>query len=241
MPGTSIKDQIKKLVDLQKIDTQIYQLNIELTDKPKLIDELKQQFEETKAHLAELDKKYKDLQVQRKNNEVDLQQKEDSIAKSKIQLSELKTNREYTAKITEIESMNADKSQIEEKIILLLDEGEAAAKAVDAEKAKVAGREKEYGQKKKIAEDDMAVLKDRIKVLESQRQRGLDGIEPSTLVLYDRILKHKSGKAIVAVQNGSCMGCFMSLNPQQINMLKMADQILQCETCQRILYLEEIL
>jgi len=45
----SIKDQIKKLVDLQKIDAEIYNVNTGLTEKPALIEELKGKFVVTYA------------------------------------------------------------------------------------------------------------------------------------------------------------------------------------------------
>jgi hypothetical protein len=41
---------------------------------------------------------------------------------------------------------------------------------------------------------------------------------------------------VVNVVQGVCQGCFMSIPPQQYNMLLKGDKIFECPTCQRIIY-----
>ena len=79
MTQISVKDQIKKLVDLQKIDAEIYNVNTGLTEKPALIEELKKKFESTKAHLNGLEEKFKSIQLKRKELELEMKAKEDEI------------------------------------------------------------------------------------------------------------------------------------------------------------------
>ena len=122
MTQTSMKEQIKKLVELQAIDKEIYDYKRQLKEFPERLAQLKEQFETKKESLKRLDEELKTKQLERKEKEVDLQAKEEEIAKSNSQLSQLKTNKEYKAKLTEIEGQKADKSIIEEKILILFDE-----------------------------------------------------------------------------------------------------------------------
>lgn len=240
MPDTSIKDQINKIIELQKIDGEIYRLKVELDEKPAALNQLKEEFEAHKDALTVLEGKAKVIQVDRKEKELDMKSKEDEIAKANAQLSMIKTNKEYTAKITEIEHINADKSIVEEKILVSYDESDVANAEMEKEKAKVAEEEKNYLAKKKETEDDIRVTEDRIKVLESQRKQATEGVDPNYLNRYERVLRHKEGVAIVPVQEGSaCGGCFMNLAPQVINEIKMYDQLVECELCSRILYIED--
>ncbi|MCX5680828.1 MAG: hypothetical protein NT079_00825, partial [Candidatus Omnitrophica bacterium] len=114
MAEVSIRDQVKNLVELQKIDAEFYQYKRDLKEKPMKIDELRQMFEEKKTNFHGLEEKLKAKQLERKEREVDLQAKEGEIVKVNAHLSQLKTNKEYKAKLTEIESLKADKSIIEE-------------------------------------------------------------------------------------------------------------------------------
>ncbi len=239
MTMTSIKDQIKKLVELQAIDIEIYHLKTDLCDKPDEIEALRENFEAKKARLKQLEDQLKVILVKQKEYEVDLKSKEDTIVKADGQLSQLKTNKEYQAKLLEIENIKADKSLIEEKILLGFDTIDAARKAIETEKTVVSNYEKEFQLKKKEIDDIMAVSSDQLKVKESQRARIAPEVRPDILSRYDRILQHKEGLAIVPVKNRSCGGCFMHLTEQLINQIKMHDEFITCDVCARILYLED--
>lgn len=239
MPELSVKEKIKNLVDVQKVDSEIYKLNIELKEKPELVAELKSQFESTKAKLNELEEKDKSIQLKRKDIELELKTKEDSILKANAQLSDIKTNKEYSAKINEIESIKADKSQFEEKILLSYDESDSVKADIEEEKQKVAGEEKIYLEKKKEVEADIKEIRDRIKVLEGKRNQIVPAIDEVLLTRYEKVLKHKEGLAIAAVIGNSCGGCYMNVTQQELNALKMSDNIITCEHCSRIMYIEE--
>jgi hypothetical protein len=239
VPELSVKDQIKKVVELQKIDGEIYNLKVKLKEKPAVLEHLKEEFELHKGALAALEQKFKAAQLDRKAKELELKAQEEEVAKANTQLSQIKTNKEYTAKISEIEHIKADQSIVEEKILLSFEECDSINVEIEKEKLKVAEEEKNYLAKKKEAEDDIKVIEDRIKVLGSQRQQSIPGINGEYLSRYERILEHKGGLAIVPIEGGSCGGCFMNVTPQKINSIKMNDQLVFCEMCARILYLED--
>lgn len=237
--SVSIKEQIKKLVELQKSDVDIYAIKRELEEKPARIEELKQKFEAKKANLKELENKMKALQVDQKSFELDLKQKEDLIFKADQSLGLLKTNKEYQAKLYEIENFKADKSIIEEKLLLMFDEVEDVRKKIEQEKAVVALEEKKYLQEKKVVDDETEVMKDRISVLESQRNRLAPAVHPDFLRRYEKILQNKDGIAIVPIKNHACGGCFMNVTEQLLNEIKMHERIMSCDMCARMLYLED--
>jgi len=235
----SIKDQIKKLVDLQKIDAEIYNVNTGLTEKPAVIEELRKKFEVSKTHLNQLEEKFKGIQLKRKELELEMKAREDDIAKSNIQLTQLKTNKEYQIKLNEIASIKADKSIIEEKILLSYDEADAVQGEIAKEKVVVEAQEKRYLARKKEVEDEIRLMEDRVKVLESQRKQQLPGVDRTLLNRYEKVLAHKDGLGIAPITDNSCGGCHMNVPPQTINAIKMHDQLVECEICQRIMYLED--
>ena len=239
MPQVSIRDQLKKLVDLQVLDSEIYTLRKNLSEMPLFIEELRQKFESKKAGLKLLEDKFKTLQVERKSKELELQTKEGDITKSNTQLFSLKTNKEYQTKLAEIESFKADKSIIEEKVILLYDESDAVNAEIEKEKKFLADEEKKYLQKKTETEEDIKAFQDKLAVLETKRKQIAPEIEKAFLSLYERILENKEGLALVPVMGNACGGCFMNTPPQVINEIKMHERLVVCEMCARILYLTD--
>ncbi len=235
----SIKDQIRKLIELQKLDADIYALKRELRQKPEYLANLKDDFENKKANLKAHEEQYKNQQVIHKALEGDLKSQDDVIAKANAQLSVLKTNKEYTAKLTEIEHVRADKSQVEEKLIYSYDALDVAKANVEKEKVVVAQEERKYLAEKKTIEDSVKILEDRGKVLTNQRAIILPSVPKISLGRYERVLEHTDGLAIVPVQNGVCGGCYMNVPAQVANQIKMSKELVFCETCARIIYLED--
>lgn len=240
MPDTSIKDQIHRLVELQKIDSEIYDLKTQFQEKPVVVGDLKKEFESKKARLQVLEEKMKVIQAKRKGTELDLKGKEDAIAKANTQLFELKTNKEYTAKLTEIEHIKADKSILEEKVLLSFDESDRLAGDTAAERDRVAEEEKTYLQKKKEVDEEIRVINERIKALEGRRKELIPGVNTAILPRYEQLIDRRQGLAIVQVISGNeCGGCHMDVTMQQINAIKIGEGFVHCEFCNRILYLED--
>lgn len=240
MPQISIRDQIKKLVDLQKIDAEIYEYKKQLEEKPAQVQELKEEFEAKKARLNDLEGNAKQVQLKRKESELELKQKEEQIAKYNAQLSQMKTNKEYSTMMHEIEGVKADKSKIEEVILNSYDQSETVDKEIAAEKANVAQEEKKYLAKKSEVDSEVKVMDDRIKVLEGQRNQITPDLDKNLLMKYEKILVHKKGMAIAPVTVGSACGCcFMNVPHQVVNAIKMKTDIIQCEFCQCMLYIED--
>ncbi len=238
-PEVLIRDQIKKLVDLQKIDYEIYNLRRELKEKPDFIAQLKEKFENNKDGLKKLEEKLKVLLLDRKSKELELQGKEAEITKANTQLSSLKTNKEYQAKLNEIEYLKADKSVIEEKILILFDEGDAINALLAKEKQVVGEEEKKFLTQKKEVDDVSKEIQDKLKVLEAKRNQITPEINPAYLSRYERILENKGGLALVPIKAHCCGGCFMNVPEQVIHEIKMHDRFISCEMCARILYLED--
>ena len=239
MPETPVKDQIRNLIELQKLDKEIYEKRMELQEKPAFVEVLKGQFERKKLTLNQLEEKAKAIQLKRKEKELELKQKEEGIIKANGALNAIKTNREYTAKITEIEGLKADIAIIEEKILEFYDQGDQINAEVDKEKIIVGEEEKKYLAKKSEVEADVKVVDDRIKVLEGQRKQLTPAVDKNILKPYEAILQKKEGLAIVAIKGTSCGGCFMNITPQGINTIRMGQEYIQCDFCTRILYIEE--
>ncbi len=235
----NLKEQISWLVKLQHIDTQIYGLQQEKDNIPLKIKELEEAFAKKKENLSTLEKKGQELQKQRKEKELDLASKEEETRKMQSQLYQLKTNKEYSAKLKEIESAKADASVAEDAILSLMEEMDKLNKEINKEKDFLAEEEKKSNAEKQKLNLRIKEIEDKLSQLGSQRGQVVQQINPDILSRYERIIANREHLAIVKVENNACQGCFMNVPPQVINLIKMYDDLVICEVCQRILYIEE--
>ena len=234
----AINEQIKGLVELQKVDSEIYHLRKELSSHPEIQKKHEGEFEKKKAGLKVAEEALKVSQLKMKEKEIDLQSKEDKIKKLQGQLFQLKSNKEYSAMEFEINGLKADKSLLEEEILSLLDTVEQARGEAAKEKEKLGQEEKKLKEAldalKKISDE----TNEKLKVLDEKRKIHLPNIDPKLLSQYERILKTREGIALVPVRHNSCSGCHLELPPQTVNEIQRQDKWITCESCARILYWE---
>ena len=231
--------EINLLIQLQKLDTQIYGFNRRKRELPLLIKNLEEEFKRKEGVVKEAEGTLKSSLVKQKDKENDLASKEETIKKCQTQLYQIKTNKEYQAMQREIEGHKADKSVLEDEIIAILDEVEENKKVIDKNKALLKEEEKEISAKKEKVNSELKDIEAQLNTLNAQRSESVSKIDKGILNKYERILKGKDGSAMVPVCEDACGGCHLNLPPQVINEIKMRKELVFCESCARVLYIEE--
>ncbi len=235
-----IKDDLQKILGLQTIDAQIYQIHREQEEMPERLKKLDEELNHLKSGVTHCEENVKKLQLTRKDKELDLQTKETNVKKFQLQLYQVKSNKEYGSLEKEIQGLKADNSLLEEEIIRLLDEIDSASAELTQKKKEFDQRSQEISNIKKEIEQKLNSLKEELSELKNQRKTITQQIFQGILQKYERILKSRNGLAIVPVRQNACQGCFMNLPPQVINEIQAGENWTTCEQCARILYLEQL-
>jgi predicted nucleic acid-binding Zn-ribbon protein len=234
-PITQNLDVLKKA---QQLDSEIHHAHILLEEIPSQRAQLKSDLELEKTHLNELEKSLKDIQLKLKEKELELAQKEMQIKKLDGQLSQVKTNKEYAALQQEIASLKADNSVLEEGIIHILDEVDAAKEETRKEKEKLVSVTKSFQERDNEMAGQEKALQGRLEGMQKQREESVAQLPPELRELYNRIALKKQGLALAVVSGEVCAACQMKLRPQLLNEIRLGEQIIVCENCSRILYFE---
>ena len=75
------KDELKKLIQLQQLDAEMYDLNARMDTFPVRIKEMDDSLEAKKTGMNEADKQLKELQVAKNERELEMKSKEENIKK----------------------------------------------------------------------------------------------------------------------------------------------------------------
>lgn len=235
----NLAEQIKILVELQGLDTHIFKLQDELDAIPEKIRAMDDSHNEKTASLKKHEDNVKALLLRRKEKEGELQAKEDTIRKYTSQMYQVKTNKEYTALQEEISRIKADDSLIEEAIIKIFDEIDEENREIAKEKDFLKKEEGALAEEKVSLDAEAARIRGELGALKKQRAELVGSVDRAVLAKYERILAGKDGLAVVPVAGDSCQGCFRIMPPQVINEIRMKIDLVYCENCARILYIEE--
>ena len=98
-------DQIKQLVELQKVDDAIFAVKQELESAPRELEDLEQRFEAAEAQRNRVLDKLAHLQEQQKRLSLEIDDDSARIKKSKNKLMQVGNTREYHAMMREMDSM----------------------------------------------------------------------------------------------------------------------------------------
>lgn len=229
-------EEIKPLLELQEIDTRIQELEKDIALVPRDILELRKIVAEIEKNLAEMEAKLGEAEKESRHYERLLQAKESDLNKYRSQMYEVKTNKEYSALMIEIDNLQQENSQLEDKVLILLEERDKLLHLSKNEKVKLA----DDGEKLKRKEEEN---RQRITGLEKirdseveKREKLSQNIEKSLLESYDRIRKAEKGMALAPVEGNVCYGCFTEIPYQTINEIIKGNRFIVCERCSRILY-----
>ncbi len=226
----------EKLTQLQSLDSEIKQTTLILESIPRLIEDVDRKVQAGSRAVADAKEKLVVNQKARRDLESSVKDVKVAIAKFKRQLGEVKTNKEYTALLHEIEESQREVDAVEEKIISEM----LAADDID-EEIKSASRRQTQEQESLRA--DQAVLEQKKREMESRRdtliaeREALVPLLPADqMKLYMSIFNKKGGAAMSAVKGEFCSLCHVRIRPQMINEIRERTKIYLCENCGRILY-----
>jgi predicted nucleic acid-binding Zn-ribbon protein len=226
----------ENLINLQRLDTEIRRLSALLDNIPTQIAEIDQKIKDSAQIIDKAKENFALNQKKRKGLEDEVNDIKEKISKYKIQLNEVKTNREYTSFLKEIEEAQQKIDQLEEEIISLMLSSDDIEKEIKESSEKHSQEEAELSKKRVAVNQDKQELETKIKELTQKKEKLLSQIPPSQSKLYNGLLRNKNGIALSPVKDEFCSMCHMRVRPQVLNELKVEKEIIFCENCGRILY-----
>jgi uncharacterized protein len=228
---------LQRLQELQVLDSRVAGLERKLEAIPTRIHGIRDGLHQAKASIdairAKLDGARKDIRTKEKELEYQAAQRKKLEAK----LYEVKTNKEYSAVLAEIESAKVEKDRIEEEILALMELQERLGREVVEADARLRPQEAEAKVQEAAATEELRALEVDVEAARSERESVVRDVPRDLLVQYARLLKGRAGLAVALVgSNGICSGCRVTLTPQRFNEVRQSSQILVCENCGRFLY-----
>ena len=235
-----MRDQLKRLEELQRHDAKIQELENSLKAIPvKLaatqndLARVEGLLETERQSMGETERYYGEQKGLMTDDEV-------QVAGAKHKLAQAKNSKEYMAAQREIEQRREGLATREVEINKLVE-------ALDAKKKLLADRANDVATLRGSIEKDgeaakarMSEIESKIAELRGERDKLAAEVKPEVLKRYSSI-RLRRGLAVVSVRNGTCQGCNMNIPPQLYNVLQRGVSVETCPSCHRIIYWEEIM
>jgi predicted nucleic acid-binding Zn-ribbon protein len=158
------------------------------------------------------------------------------LSKFKDQLMEVKTNKEYQAMQKEIATAEREVRSFEDRILDNMEEGESLQAEVKRAEADLKKDQASVAEARKALDAERDDIEANVARLSGDRAALVGEIPSSALALFDHVSRSRRPPAVVEARDGHCSFCHVRLRPQVFNEIRRNDQLIQCESCQRILY-----
>ena len=227
---------LQSLIRLQELSLEQARLQKILSSFPLEIESIDRQSQEASSALTAARESVEEGRKRRRAHEAELQDLESRLSKYNAQLMQVKTNQEYKAMQKEIEGVRGSVGAVEEKILLLMDEIESLQKKVAGEEVLLAQRKKESDARKaEILKSQEEIAAEAAKV-EAARMEASAGVRGEALEMFTRIAPLRNGIAVARALDERCLECKVRVRPQIFAEIRKNERIIQCDSCQRILY-----
>jgi predicted nucleic acid-binding Zn-ribbon protein len=227
---------LERLIQLQEIESKAAVANKAIADAPGRIAALDALLQSATNALASAKQSLEDNKTQRRSIDKDLTADQQRLDKYKEQIMAVKTNEQLHAMQHQMKSVEDDIGRQEERVLVNMmaaDEVNATIKkaeaALKAAQAKVASERATIETESKNHQATVAQCNtERAAIVAAMDNKG-------AIDTFTRIAKVR-GTAVARAEGERCTICQVRLRPAVFAEVRKNDQIIQCDSCNRILY-----
>ena len=234
------------LLRLQSVETQRAQVRRRLRSRQRAVQVQEREIEQLQQAESDLREQIVQKRKEADGLELELKSREEDVSRLRVALNNARTNKEYAGILTQINTIKADNSKLEEAALKAMQEVESLNEQAEQAHQRVENETKRLEQVRESSQAELDRLQEMLRELDAKRAEAAESIPPEALATFDRIAETYDGEAMARIEvHGKkpphsyvCGGCFMSLSAEHANALQTRDEIRTCDNCGRILYLE---
>ena len=196
--------------------------------------------------LTALQQSLREQQSKAANMELDLKTRDEHIEKLRTQQQQAKTNKEYQAFLTEINTGKVDRNKVEDETIKVLEVVERTQGEVKALQGQLDEEQKKLAETKAQLGGRLSELQTEIDRLRPARDEAYAAVPPKAKGAFDRLAERHEGEAMSPMEKPDkrreeyvCGACQMSLVVDVYNRLHSRDELVTCTSCGRMLFIPE--
>jgi predicted nucleic acid-binding Zn-ribbon protein len=228
---------LDRLIKLQQLESTIDDARRKIAAHPQRLAAADGRLNDAKQRVSDARERLKASQEARRGLEKDAAVYQARISKFKDQQAAVKTNKEYQALGHEMETAARDLATVEEKVLEQMMEADVIAADVKLAETALAREQKEVDAEKAALAKELTAVEAALAQASESRSTVVAQTDPKLLAMFEQVAKARKGIAIcAATRDGLCSACHVRLRPQVFQEVRRNDAIIQCFSCNRILY-----
>jgi predicted nucleic acid-binding Zn-ribbon protein len=227
---------LERLIQLQDIESRAAVASKAIAEAPGRIAALDALLQSATTTLAAAKQSLADNQTHRRSIDNDLTSAQQRQGKYKEQLMAVKTNDEYRAMQHQIEAVGAEVLQHEERVLVSMMEADEVNASIKKAEAALKAAQAKVSAERGAIENDVQAHQASLAELNAARDRIIKALDNKGVIdTFQRIAKVR-GTAVARAEGERCTVCQVRLRPAVFAEVRKNEQIVQCDSCNRILF-----
>ena len=229
---------LERLIELQRLVDEAAVARDRIDAIPACMEALGARLEECSAALSRAQQALEALRQDRLEQEKNLAAVQARLDRFRDQLMQVKTNKEYQAMQHEIAAAEDEIRRLEDAILERMIEGDDLTAEAERAGGRLSAEQREVDAERAALERERETLEARLGQLAEERERQVGSLAPRLLSLFETVAERRNGVAVAPARDGRCSSCQVRLRPQLFNDVLSNSRLIQCESCQRVLYFD---
>ncbi|MBQ4330882.1 MAG: nucleic acid-binding protein [Spirochaetaceae bacterium] len=236
METTNVFEQLKILQDIL---AEKYEIESKIEDAPKDLSLQDELLVRMKEEYIGINAAYEAAKARISQLKADLDEAVAARERGEKGMDTITTHREYEALDKEIKDASEKESQLRKELQSEERRFEDLSASMSLKEQQLEMGQKELDEKKTAWADNVATYRAELDALKLREDKIIPDLDPEMIFKFERIIRSKQNRGIVAVKGNVCDGCHMILPAQFANEVHRGEEIVFCPYCSRILFYEE--
>jgi predicted nucleic acid-binding Zn-ribbon protein len=203
-----VRDQFRLLLALQQMDDRLRAFALEEQQLPQRLQAYEAACAAARQQLAQQQATIEQSERQQRAFERELVNHQEAIRKTQSKAHEVKTNKEYSAILAEIDAGKQRLETLEDQLLVLMETTDQQRQAYRV-----------HEQQEHVAQQ--ALVEQRHQIQQEQ---------------YQKVAAQHGGRSVAQLQDGVCSGCHLKVPPQIVSEIREQTQLFTCPHCRLMLF-----
>jgi predicted nucleic acid-binding Zn-ribbon protein len=229
---------VEKLWELQSVLSQLADREKAMSVQPEAFAAVDREYQASNEEMERLNASLETLGKERRRVEGELSDQQELLKKYQGQLMQVKNQQQYAAAWKEIDAARKHVKELEESALKSMTEIDAVQSQLDQRKASFDDLKSRHDAAHADWQSSLGDLRTEAEALRKKADQLEAALPDQPRREFQRTFKQRGGIAVSKVINDSCTSCRTRIRPALAQRLRRGEMVI-CEGCHRILYLEK--
>ena len=231
-----MRDQFRLLFALQQVEDRLRTCALEEQQLPQRLQAYEAACAAARQQLVQQQATIEQSERQQRAFERELVHYQEAVKKTQSKAQDVKTNKEYSAILAEIDAGKQRLEALEDQLLGLMETTDQQRQAYRAQEQQEQAVLQALVEQTHHIQQEQETIRRAILAEQERRQQTVAALDVKLYEQYQKVAAQHGGRVVAQLQEGVCSGCHLKVPPQMISEIRLQTQLFTCPHCRLMLF-----